>query len=135
MHAALADGGVAPSEVGYVNAHGTGTRANDPSECAAIRDVFGAHVAELAVSSTKSMHGHTLAAAGALEAVATVLALGEGILPPTANFTRADPECDLDVIPNVARAARVEAALSSSFAFGGLNAVLAFRRWNTEAAA
>ena len=128
MAAALADAGLDPSEVGYVNAHGTGTRANDATEAAAIRRVFGKAVERLAVSSTKSMHGHTLGAAGALEAVATVLALHHGLLPPTANFTVADPECDLDVVPNAARPAVVDAALSSSFAFGGLNAVLAFRR-------
>ena len=127
ISAALADAGLAPEQVGYVNAHGTGTRANDATEAAALRGVFGDHTARLAVSSTKSMHGHALGAAGALEAAATVLALAEGRLPPTANFTAADPECDLDVVPNEARAASVEAALSSSFAFGGLNAVLAFR--------
>ena len=98
-------------------------------ETAAIRAVFGCHTAALPVSSTKSMHGHTLGAAGAIEAVATVLALGNGVLPPTANFIEPDPECDLDVIPNQARAAVVEVALSQSFAFGGLNAVLAFRAW------
>ena len=97
------------------------------TETAAIRGVFGAHADRLAVSSTKSMHGHALGAAGALEAAATALAIAEGLLPPTANFTGPDPECDLDVVPNEARAASVEAALSSSFAFGGLNAVLAFR--------
>ncbi len=127
MAAALADAGLAPEQVGYVNAHGTGTRANDATETAAIRGVFGAHADRLAVSSTKSMHGHALGAAGALEAAATVLAMSTGLLPPTANFTAADPECDLDVVPNEARAASVEAALSNSFAFGGLNAVLAFR--------
>jgi nodulation protein E len=127
MRSALADAGLALEQVGYVNAHGTGTRSNDPAETRAIRDVFGPHAGRLAVTSTKSMHGHALGAAGALEAVATVLALHHGILPPTANFTTADPECDLDVVPNVARATRVEAALSNSFAFGGLNAVLAFR--------
>ncbi len=128
MRAALADAGLAPDEVGYINAHGTGTPGNDPTETAAIRELFGAHADRLAVSSTKSMHGHALGAAGALEAAATVLALAHGLLPPTANFTRPDPECDLDVVPNEARAAEVGAALSSSFAFGGLNAVLAFRR-------
>ncbi len=128
MTAALADAGLEPAQVGYINAHGTGTKANDATETAAIRQVFGAAVDRLAVSSTKSMHGHTLGAAGALEAVATVLALSNGLLPPTANFNEADPECDLDVVPNAARSAEVEAALSSSFAFGGLNAVLAFRR-------
>jgi nodulation protein E len=127
MRAALADAGLAPDAVGYVNAHGTGTAGNDATESRAIRDVFGGHAGRLAVSSTKSLHGHALGAAGALEAVATVLALHHGVLPPTANFTEPDPECDLDVIPNTAREARVEAALSNAFAFGGLNAVLAFR--------
>jgi nodulation protein E len=129
IEAALRDGGIAAEEVGYVNAHGTGTRVNDPMEVAAIRRVFGKHTDRLAVSSTKSMHGHALGASGALEAVATLLALEEGILPPTANFTEADPACDVDVVPNEARAARVDVAVSNSFAFGGLNAVLAFRRW------
>jgi nodulation protein E len=127
ISAALADAGLAPEQVGYVNAHGTGTQTNDATETAAIRGVFGSHADRLAVSSTKSMHGHALGAAGALEAVASVLALSNGVLPPTANFTRPDPECDLDVVPNEARATEVEAALSNSFAFGGLNAVLAFR--------
>ncbi len=127
MRGALREAGMAPEEVGYINAHGTGTAGNDPVETKAIREVFGAHANKLAVSSTKSMHGHALGAAGALEAIATVLALHHGILPPTANFTEADPECDLDYIPNKARALRVGAALSNSFAFGGLNAVVAFR--------
>ena len=127
MRAALLDAGAQPEQIGYINAHGTGTTANDPVETAAIRNVFGAHAEKLAVSSTKSMHGHALGAAGALEAVATVLALDRGLLPPTANFTEPDPACDLDVIPNVARAAQVEWAMSNSFAFGGLNAVLVFR--------
>jgi nodulation protein E len=127
MRAALGDAGLAPEQFGYVNAHGTGTRGNDSVEARAIREVFGAHADRLAVSSTKSMHGHALGAAGALEAVATVLALENGILPPTANFIAPDPECDLDVVPDRARAGRPEAALSNSFAFGGLNAVLAFR--------
>ncbi|MGQ9633505.1 MAG: beta-ketoacyl-[acyl-carrier-protein] synthase family protein [Bryobacteraceae bacterium] len=130
MRMALADGGVAPEAVGYINAHGTGTPANDPTETRAIREVFGKHAERLAVSSTKSMHGHALGAAGGLEAAATVLALHHGVLPPTANFTEPDPECDLDYVPNVARRAQVEYALSNSFAFGGLNAVVAFRRWN-----
>lgn len=127
IRAALRDAGMEPAEVGYINAHGTGTPGNDPVETRAIREVFGGHADKIAVSSTKSLHGHALGAAGALEAVATVLALHHGILPPTANYDERDPECDLDYIPNQPRAATVEAALSNSFAFGGLNAVVAFR--------
>jgi nodulation protein E len=127
---ALKDAHLAPEQIGYVNAHGTATDANDRMETEAIKLVFGEHAKNLAVSSTKSMHGHTLGAAGAIEGIATVLALHNNILPPTANFNEVDPECDLDVIPNEARAAEVEAAISNSFAFGGLNAVLAFKRWN-----
>ena len=129
IRAALRDGGLAPEQVGYINAHGTATEANDRMESAAIHAVFGSHAAALPVSSTKSMHGHTLGAAGAIEAAATVLALCNGLLPPTINFTQPDPECNLDVVPNHARAAQAEVALSQSFAFGGLNAVLAFRAW------
>jgi nodulation protein E len=127
MRAALRDAGLQPEQVGYINAHGTGTLGNDPVETRAIRETFGAHADKLAVSSTKSLHGHALGAAGAIEAVATVLALHHGILPPTANYNERDPECDLDYIPNTPRPARVDAALSNSFAFGGLNAVIAFR--------
>ena len=127
MRAALRDAAIAPEQIGYVNAHGTATPANDVTETAAIRAVFGAHTDRLAVSSTKSMHGHALGASAALECLATALALRDGVLPPTANFTELDPECDLDVIPNQARPAEVEYALSNSFAFGGLNAVLALR--------
>src|SRR6202451_3530595 len=127
MRSALRDAGLQPEQVGYINAHGTGTPGNDPVETRAIREVFGAHADKLAVSSTKSLHGHALGAAGALEAIATILALKNGILPPTANYNEPDPECDLDYIPNQPRAAKVEAALSNSFAFGGLNAVVAFR--------
>jgi len=130
MAMALEDAGIALQEIGYINAHGTGTVANDPTEAAAIRRVFGAHTDRIAVSSTKSMHGHTLGAAGAIEGVATVLALERGLMPPTANFTEPDPDCQLDVISNEARPGYPAAALSNSFAFGGLNAVLAFRRWN-----
>jgi nodulation protein E len=126
--AALKDAQLQPEIIGYINAHGTATQANDPTETAAIRTVFGAHADALAVSSTKSMHGHTLGAAGAIEAVATVLSLHKGLLPPTANFIDPDPECNLDVIPNEPRRAQCEYALSNSFAFGGLNAVIAFRR-------
>jgi len=128
MRACLDDACLAPESVGYINAHGTGTAANDVTETRAIRDVFGAHANRLAVSSTKSLHGHALGAAGAVEAVATVLALREGFLPPTVNYTEPDPECDLDPVPNQSRRQEVEAALSNSFAFGGLNAVLAFAR-------
>jgi nodulation protein E len=127
MRDALREASMAPESVGYINAHGTGTPGNDPAETRAIREVFGAHADKLAVSSTKSMHGHALGAAGALEAIAAILAMYHGILPPTANYNERDPECDLDYIPNRPRAAKVEAALSNSFAFGGLNAVVAFR--------
>ena len=129
MRKAIQDSGLAPEQFGYINAHGTATEANDRTETAVIRSVFQAHADRLAISSTKSMHGHTLGAAGAIEAVASVLSLQHGVLPPTANFTTQDPNCDLDVIPNMARTVQVEACLSNSFAFGGLNAVLAFKRW------
>ena len=125
---ALRDAGVTPEQIGYINAHGTGTPVNDPMETAAIRSVFGENARTLKVSSTKSMHGHALGAAGALEAIATVLALKTGVIPPTANFNEPDPECDLDVVPNQARSDQVEYAVSNSFAFGGLNAVLVFRK-------
>ena len=128
MRAALADARMASTEVAYINAHGTGTPANDPTETRAIHEVFGPQAAELAISSTKSMHGHALGAAGALELVATIGALREGVVPPTINFIDPDPACDLDYVPNVARDIPVAAALSNSFAFGGLNAVLALRR-------
>jgi nodulation protein E len=130
MKLAMKDGGLAPEQVGYINAHGTATQANDSMETAAIRLAFGSHADKLAVSSTKSMTGHSLGAAGAIEAAATILGMHNKILPPTANFISADPECDLDVIPNESRPAEVEAAISNSFAFGGLNAVLAFKSWN-----
>ena len=127
MRLAIRDSGMAPEQIGYINAHGTATEANDRIETAAIRCTFNSHADKLAVSSTKSMHGHALGAAGALEAVASVLSLRDGMLPPTANFLSPDPACNLDVIPNHARAASVEGCLSNSFAFGGLNAVLAFK--------
>lgn len=130
MNLALQDAGLRPEQIGYINAQGTGTQTNDITEVAAIRAVFGKQADKLAVSSTKSMHGHTLGAAGAIEACATVLALQQRVLPPTVNYLEPDPQCDLDVIPNAAREAEVEYALSNSFAFGGSNAVLAFRRWN-----
>jgi nodulation protein E len=125
MEAALRDAQVSVEAVGYVNAHGTGTTLNDVVESGAIRRVFGAR--PVAVSSTKSMHGHTLGAAGAIEAIATALALHNGVLPPTANFSERDPQCDIDVIANAARSLRCEYAMSNSLAFGGLNAVLVLR--------
>jgi nodulation protein E len=130
MRAALADAELTPERIAYINAHGTGTVSNDRIETKAIRTLFGPHAGRLLVSSTKSMHGHALGAAGAIEAVCTILALREGVIPPTCNFTAPDPECDLDVVPNRAREAQVEYALSNSFSFGGLNAVLALRAHN-----
>jgi nodulation protein E len=128
MQAAIADSGLAPEAFDYINAHGTGTAINDIIETKAIHQVFGDHARRLAVSSTKSLHGHALGAAGAIEAVATLLAMRDGFTPPTANFTAADPECDLDYVPNAAREKAFSLALSNSFAFGGLNAVLAICR-------
>lgn len=125
---ALADARMAPGEVGYVNAHGTGTAANDRTECAALADAFGADAARLMVSSTKSMHGHLIGGTGAVELLACLLALRDGVIAPTIGYQAADPDCPLDVVPNTARRADVTAALSNAFAFGGLNAVLALRR-------
>jgi 3-oxoacyl-[acyl-carrier-protein] synthase II len=129
MAAALRDAGLRPEEVGYINAHGTSTPYNDKTETLAIKQVFGEHARRLAVSSTKSMTGHLLGAAGGIEAIATVLALQHGVLPPTINYEKPDPECDLDYVPNTARKAEVDAAISNGFGFGGTNATLAFRRW------
>jgi len=129
MKLALADGKVAAGAVGYINAHGTSTEMNDKNETAAIKAVFGDHARKLAVSSTKSMTGHTLGAAGAIEAGISALALARGVLPPTINYTTPDPECDLDYVPNVAREVQVDAAISNSFGFGGTNAALVFTRW------
>jgi nodulation protein E len=126
---ALRDAGLSPERVGYINAHGTGTQANDLIETEAIRGVFGDHADRLLVSSTKSMHGHTLGAAGAIEAIATVLALKNSLIPPTANYTAPDPACNLDVVANTARSAGLEIALSNTFAFGGLNASLVLKRF------
>lgn len=128
MRAALAQAGLALDEVDYINAHGTGTQANDSTETRAIRALFGAHADRLAVSSTKSMHGHALGGGGAIELVATLGALQEGVVPPTINYLTPDAECDLNVVPNTAQERPVRAALSNSFAFGGLNAVLALKR-------
>jgi nodulation protein E len=126
MQAALSDAGLTAADIGYINAHGTGTLVNDRSETLAIHEVFGTAIPP--VSSTKAMHGHAIGATGALEAIACILALTEGILPPTIGFQTPDPDCALDVVPNKARPAVVTAALSNAFAFGGLNAVLAFTR-------
>ena len=127
MRAALDDAGLDAAAVGYLNAHGTGTRLNDRAESAALAQVFGTRLPELPVSSTKSMIGHCMTASGALELVATVLALRDGVLPPTIGFREADPDCPVDCIPNAARPLSVGLALSNSFAFGGLNAVLAVK--------
>lgn len=127
---ALKDGCLDHGDVAYINAHGTGTQANDVTESRALRMAFGASADNLMVSSTKSMHGHALGGSGGLELVATVLTLVEGVIPPTANFSSPGEGCDLDYVPNQARQVRVEAALSNSFAFGGLNAVLAVKRFD-----
>ncbi|MCV2889950.1 beta-ketoacyl-[acyl-carrier-protein] synthase family protein [Ruegeria aquimaris] len=128
MAGALADAGIDPGKVGYINAHGTGTAANDKTECAAVADVFGRHADSLMISSTKSMHGHLIGGTGAVELLACIMALRDGVIAPTIGYEEPDPECALDVVPNVAREAKVEVALSNAFAFGGLNAVLALRR-------
>jgi nodulation protein E len=127
MTMALDDGKLAAEDVGYVNAHGTATRANDPTETAAIRMAFGARAETLAVSSTKSMHGHAMGASGAIEIASSLLALNDGFLPPTINLDQPDPGCDLDYVPNEAREARVGLFLSNSFGFGGMNGVVAVR--------
>ncbi len=125
---ALEDAGVNRDEVGYINAHGTGTAANDKTECSAVADVFGPHADRLMMSSTKSMHGHLIGGTGAVELLACIMALRDGVVAPTIGYEEADPECALDVVPNEAREASIEVALSNAFAFGGLNAVLALRR-------
>jgi 3-oxoacyl-[acyl-carrier-protein] synthase II len=129
MKKTIADAGVDPSAVGYVNVHGTSTPPGDKAEVLAIKAVFGDHARKLMISSTKSMTGHLLGAAGGLEAGITALALTEGVLPPTINYETPDPECDLDFVPNEARKVQVEYALSNSFGFGGTNGALLFKRW------
>jgi 3-oxoacyl-[acyl-carrier-protein] synthase II len=129
MRMAMRDAGLAPDQIGYVNTHGTSTPQGDISECQAVKKVFGDHARKaLAISSTKSMTGHLLGAAGGIEAVFSVLALTRGVLPPTINVEEQDPECDIDVVPNVAREKRVDAVLSNSFGFGGTNSVICFKR-------
>jgi 3-oxoacyl-[acyl-carrier-protein] synthase II len=129
MRLALASAGMNPEDVGYINAHGTSTPFNDANETKAIKAVFGAHARKVAVSSTKSMTGHMLGAAGGAEAVVSVMTLQRGVLPPTINYTTPDPDCDLDYVPNQAREQRVDAVMSNSFGFGGTNAVLVFKRF------
>lgn len=128
MMGALMDAELNAEDVGYINAHGTGTAANDKTECAAVADVFEAHADRLMISSTKSMHGHLIGGTGAVELLACIMALRDGVIAPTIGYEEPDPECALDVVPNTARDAKVNVALSNAFAFGGLNAVLALRR-------
>jgi 3-oxoacyl-[acyl-carrier-protein] synthase II len=131
MRAALRRADVAPERVGYINAHGTSTPLGDAAETRAIKDVFGAHAYELAVSSTKSMTGHCFGAAGAIEAMMCVLAVKEGIIPPTINYQHPDPECDLDYVPNEARRAEVDVALSNAMGLGGHNGCVLLGRYET----
>jgi nodulation protein E len=125
---ALKDAGITAEQVGYINAHGTGTAANDKTECAAVAHVFGHHADTVMISSTKSMHGHLIGGTGAVELLACVMALKDGVIAPTIGYEEPDPECALDVVPNQAREAKVEYVLSNAFAFGGLNAVLALKK-------
>ncbi len=127
MQRCLADAGLKPEDIDYINAHGTGTKANDEIETKAIREAFGSAADRVSVSSTKSMHAHCMGASGAIEAIACINAIREGIVPPTANYREPDPACDLDVTPNVAKERPVRAAISNAFAFGGTNAVVAFK--------
>jgi len=126
---ALKDAGILPQEVDYVNAHGTSTILNDIAETKAIKAALGEHAQNVSVSSNKSMMGHLLGATGAVEAIFTALTIRDGIIPPTINYEVPDPECDLDYVPNVARKAEVNVALSNSFGFGGANAALVFRKF------
>ena len=128
IRGALEDAGLNGDQIGYINAHGTGTAANDKTECAAVAHAFGHHADRLMISSTKSMHGHLIGATGAVELLACIMALRDGVIAPTIGYQEPDPECALDVVPNEAREAQVDAVLSNAFAFGGLNAVIALRR-------
>lgn len=132
MLAAIKDAGIVPTDVQYINAHGTSTDLNDKYETRAIKSVFGEHAYKLAVSSTKSMTGHLLGAAGGVEAAYTILALRDQIMPPTINYEFPDPDCDLDYVPNTARKAKIDVALSNSFGFGGTNGTLIFKRWTGQ---
>ena len=127
IRGALRDACLDPQDIGYINAHGTGTAANDKTECAAVTEVFGAHAPALMMSSTKSMHGHLIGGTGAVELLACLMALRDGVIAPTIGYEQPDPNCAVDVVPNVARQAKVTAALSNAFAFGGMNAVLALK--------
>ncbi|EEB86532.1 beta-ketoacyl-[acyl-carrier-protein] synthase family protein [Roseobacter sp. GAI101] len=128
MAGALEDAQINPQDVGYINAHGTGTAANDRTECAAVQDVFGPHAQKLMISSTKSMHGHLIGGTGAVELLACIMALRDGVIAPTIGYQQPDPDCALDVVPNETRDAKVSVVLTNTFAFGGMNAVIALRR-------
>lgn len=126
MEHALKDAEVDPASIGYINAHGTSTKANDSTETTAIKTVFGEHASRIPISSTKSMTGHLLGGAGAIESLVCVLAIRDGVVPPTINYTTPDPECDLDYVPNIAREVTVDRTMTNSFGFGGHNVALVF---------
>ncbi len=128
IRGALADARLPAEKIGYINAHGTGTAANDKTECAAVANVLGTHADNIMISSTKSMHGHLIGGTGAVELLACIMALRDGVVAPTIGYQEPDPECALDVVPNEAREAKVDYALSNAFAFGGLNAVIALSK-------
>jgi len=130
MRMAIKDAGLRPEDIDYINAHGTSTPLNDQTETQAIKTVFGEHAKKIPVSGTKSMTGHLLGAAGSTEAIFTLLAIRDGIMPPTINYEEPDPECDLDYVPNVARRQPLEVAMSNAFGFGGTNATLVFKKYS-----
>jgi len=129
MHLAIKDAGLSPKDIDYINAHGTATKINDRVETEAIKEVFGDHAYKLPISSTKSMIGHGMGASSALEVIATVLSVKNHLIPPTVNYQKPDPECDLDYVPNQARPKEIKYAISNSFGFGGSNAVLVINKW------